>query len=878
MYGFDTLLIAMFVNIAIALLQPKPEIPGAKKYGLSEFEVATATEDRAKTIPFGTCRLAGNVIWYGDYQADAVTEKVKVNMFSSTTVTKAWAYRMGIWISLAGAPCDSISEIRLGEQVVWSGNLALSKTAVTVLDVNTRFTQQEGQDVAGGMVGRFVFFNQRARPGDAYTPLANPYAEGMLGAGDVPAYPNTLHVLWLGPTAAAEAYLGAVIADAIKQLLGFAGTGPNIQPLTFTVSRKPDLAGVLGAFGPGADPGLNVHGDYADVQGDANPAYIELELLTSRIPGLGPRLARNLIDTDSYTAAAQKYHAEGLGMSFAWESSRPINSVLGDLANTCASITSLDEQTGQIRHVPVRSTDVPIMGFDEAESVDEYGDPSYLTELKSFERVNVSQAPNLVEVPFTDRKNGWIDRVVFAKNPAGFKAAGTEIVSRSEFLGVSREAVAQLIATRELRTKASSLAKASWSGWLPVWRTLRPGDLVTLRHRGLGQTLRMRVVSARYGGSGSGWAVDVEAVEDVFRGGYTTVSTTPIPLPDLSTPPKALLNPTAVLAPFALHGDGDYDHALYYGDDPGASTRSYRAALQRGGGAWSSLAETLHEDGEQEPAIVGALTAVLASNTVPASLSFTLSADAVEQWRRAPRDVVNVLLGNEWLVCSGWSLAANVLTTTSVQRAAFDTVPFRHAAGTSARILLGFVVSTDRLTTLPATGLAPLAGVAALRIRAESRGPAGVLEAGNASTSQASISGGSTQGRAPRPLPPGNVRLGGVVGVFSAADAVPSSAAGTSLALSWSNRNRATRAVASWFDTTNDVELNTRVTALLEYENTPGSWVSLGWTIGAVEASSMSLATSSMPAGKRVRVLLKSYRTVAGVNIESFAQQLFWQL
>lgn len=883
---------SLLLNLVIALLSPKPKFPDAKKYGLGELDVPTATEDRAQTIGWGTFQSAGNVIWFGDYRADAVKEDVDTSLFTSTSVTRGYEYRIGLWMTLCGTTCDRVQEVRYGDRVLWAGDLELSKTGVTVLDVNGRYKDTEDAQTYSGLAGRFLFFNHRVLEGDEYTPLRNVYMEQQLGgASKVPAYPNTLHCVFLGPSAdlgaSAAFVIGGFLSDAFNQMVlgnrtGFVGSGPNISPLKFTLSRMPDLTDAfpdsMSVTYPLPGPLSNVQVRAAledvisatqSVEGDANPALVELEVLTSRVPGLGPKLYPWAIDTASYLRAAQAYAGERHGVSFAWETSRAINELLADLAEQTQSTRETDERTGRIRTKLVREGDAVVAAFDE----------SNIIELQSFTRTNPDTAPNRITVPFVDRGLNWVERVAIAKNPAGAKAAGGVIDYRADFLGVSRADLAGLLASREARRYGSALARASWTGVVAVGTILKPFDLVTLKHPRLGITVRMRVVSARFASYSGRLRVELEAVEDVFRSGIAGSSTiSPPPVSGSPDAPTALTSAQLQLAPYALHGD-EADHLIYSALDSDTATDTYRVAYQEAS-AWVADSTVSYADTEQEPAIVATLSNALLTTDYSTNVALVLTDAAKEQWKRATRGRVYLTIGSEWLSCSSWSLAGNVLTAQGIVRGLFDTIPGSFAAGAAVRLMLGYVVLPKRCKTHTGGGLPDADGYAKLTVRAESRGPGGVLGVASTAASAASWDYAEGSTRASLPLPPHYVRLNATIGSLAEVETPPVLARASSVQLTFLHRNRLARSTAGYYDQGNDYEAGTQVFYRLEWEsNTPGAW---SWNDGeqgaGVGVSTVSINTASVTAGaRRLRARVSVRRATAGGYVSSTPFYVYWK-
>jgi hypothetical protein len=259
----------------------------------------------------------------------------------------------------------------------------------------------------------------------------------------------------------------------------------------------------------------------------------------------------------------------------------------------------------------------------------------------------------------------------------------------------------------------------------------------------------------------------------------------------------------------------------------------------------------------------------------------TLSNEAVQQWRRRSRGALFVLAGSEWMQCNAWTLAGNTLTATNVQRAIFDSIPERHEAGDGVRVLLGFVVVTGRMRTQAAGGLTASDGVASLTVRAESRGPQGVLDVVLAGASQASLTTAVGQARAPVPLLPGLVKLSSALGALSSAESIPTVQAAPTMTLEWSNRNRLSRLIGSWFSSGNSAEPDSYSAVHLEYQNLDGGWTDGGWHFPPLMASSCSLETKDIPARALIRITMEARRNYGsgdGRTVSSVPMVLAWQM
>lgn len=856
------------VQVVLSLLMPKPKLPNAKRHELSEFQVPTATEDRALSLPFGTVRIAGNVVWYGDYKAIPKKKKVRTGLFSSKRVTVGWRYHIGQWLTLAAVPCDSVHEVRVGDRVAWAGTQTLDTDATTVLPVNATWNTSEGQEVPDGFIARLEFYNYTWAGSGKSTlaPPANDYMTGQVGL--VPAYPDRLHVVVHGPSSAAQ-------PDS-----GFVGSGPQIAPLTITVRRMAKMEHAFrylsytpfpSVYGLTKDTLPAFVAANNDISGDTNPAFALVELLTTPVPGIGPKLISQALDLEDFLRAGEALKTEGNGVSFSWDTPKPVGEVCDAILEQIAGVWRINTSTGQLGMRLLRETDEPVAVFDN----------SNVVSLDSVTRTATEEAVNEVVVPFVDRYLNWAERTLIARDPAGYKAAGATIARQADFIGVSRELLARQLATRELRASATPLARVRFTAVAVPGLILQPGDLVTLEHAELAQTMRLRVLSARFGGYEQRARIEIEAAEDVFRSGTAgDITVTAPPVIDYPTPPTSLTSPLLVAAPYALTGS-DQDRLLYAAEDPGTSVDTFQAVVQDNRTSWLNTAPAEYIDGEHEPSITGTLTATLSSSNVT-TFSLSLSTAQVEQWTKEARGALFMLAGQEWMQCASWSLngTTRVLTASNVLRGIFDTVPGRHLGGAGVRILLGFALDEAPLKTK--IGNEILEGLASATARAESRGRGGVLEPNDAASSTAIWQYNANGARAARPLPPACVSLGAsIVGVPSIDDAAPNVTRFPNLVLMWKRRSRLARAPLSYYSTSHQLEAGLQFGYAFAVESSPGSWGGYGaYTFVSNDALTVDVPTSGFAAGaRRIKGRFITRRTLAdGSTIDSAVVECFWTL
>ncbi|WP_312587245.1 phage tail protein [Comamonas terrigena] len=845
---FISFLISFAINILIGEIQGRRNKPqGAVAESINS---PTATEDRPLPYGVGTFKVAGNVVWSGDYVAKSVTEKVKTSMLSSKNVAVGHEYHVGLWMTLCGATCANVLEVRYGEELAWSGEHDLG-TGSSELRFSHR-SREAGEKVDRGIAGTLRFFN--SSPLSAA--IRNAYVEGRVGE-EVPRYPGILHAVFVGPSDG-ETSTGSIWGGK-KFSNGFVGGSASVQPLALTLQRFPDTSDALPG---GRTLTWPVAGSLNDapvraavnawlesvksIEGDANPALVLLELLTSRIPGLGPCLNPWCIDVESFLRAAETLHAEGVGISAAWESSAELADILTSICTVAQAAPFYNPRTGRISLHLIRNTDAPVATFND----------SNVLRLTSFERKAPEELPNVIELPFQDRANSWADRVAQAKNPAGVKTAGTTIVETVEVKGVIRAALALKLANRELRARCAPLATVAFEAVVEPDTVLQVGHLIELDHGPLKQHLRLRVTSARFGSLANAQTVTIEAMEDVFRPGFDGGALTPLPEPvDPEAPKPGVSAGGIMLAPYALSGE-EADIPLFY-TLPTASPDRYRIAAQLAT-AWSDDNEVEYGASDAAPAIAGTLYAAVQA-TVLGGLSLRLDDVNLAAATGGLPDSALVLLGDELLHVDSFVVdkATKLMSMQIRARGVYDTSPAPAALGAYAVVLTSYDVFPCALRTDAA------AGAPAIVLRAESRG-----ELVAASEKGYAYAPNKSPARAPLPLPPGAVyMLLGSKPAHSEDTATLSIPRSSGVTVGWKNRNRDLRAITNYSDERDMPAPGARVCCRVGWKANNGTWAENDVARAAVGAATTTVSTTNVPAGERIgrlRIWTENSAGIAG--------------
>jgi hypothetical protein len=335
--------VLLFVGFTILgeLLRPKPKFDTPQPSSLGDFQLPTAEEGRAIPVVWGTCHVKGpNVLWYGGLSIQPITKRVKTGLFSKTTVTTGYKYFLTVHVGIChgaigtsgslGQIDESTFQVAFDERIPFQ-SLATSGTehsnarmrgfgqTVTISDA-TRFEKYQCTVNAPGMFGGDEKEGGISGVIDVYTGglwnSANDQLETLLGQ-DLPAYRGISHAVLRGM---------------------YVGTSAYIKPISFMVTRC-------------ASPKRFIDGDTtidanADIQGDANPAYMLLEILTDNIWGLG--IPVGLIDKQSFYDVAETLKDEGLGLSMMLDNPAEARGVISDILRHIDGVIYTDPSTGLI--------------------------------------------------------------------------------------------------------------------------------------------------------------------------------------------------------------------------------------------------------------------------------------------------------------------------------------------------------------------------------------------------------------------------------------------------------------------------------------------------------------------------------------------------
>jgi len=257
----------------------------------------------------------------------------------SKSVTIGWRYHLGIHMVACAGPVDAVTGIKVGESTLWEGNVTASST----LSVN-KPELFGGDKRQGGVVGEIdLAFGETSQ-------APNAYLQTQQGS-PIPAYRGVMSII-------------------LKQIY-LAANNPYIKPWAFRIKRI---------------PAKTWYPEKADINGDANPAHIIYEYLTSDRWGLG--YTGGNLDDAAFRAAADTLYAENFGLSFVLAEQTSVKEFINTVLNHIDGALYLDQTTGKFTLKLVRNdynpASLPILG------------PSNIVRMESFSRPGIADLVNQV--------------------------------------------------------------------------------------------------------------------------------------------------------------------------------------------------------------------------------------------------------------------------------------------------------------------------------------------------------------------------------------------------------------------------------------------------------------------------------------------------
>jgi hypothetical protein len=445
---------------AMIALAPKP--PKPKPAALSDFDFPVAEEGRPIPVVFGTVNITGaNVLWYGDLRSQPIRKK---SLFSSTTV--GYRYFIGVQFGLCHGPVNAITGIEVGEKQAWSGSATgTSSVNVSLPDLFG------GEKREGGLAGTFdLEFG-----GAAQTP--NAYLTAQLGT-PLSAHRGILGVIFRGTSSGG----------------GYIGTTAYPKPFAFRVRRT--TAGWHG--------GTAWYSAKATIDSrHSNPAHVLYECLTN--PDWGMGIDASLLDSASWTAAADKLFAEGFGLSLIWNQQTTIEAFAQTILDHIAGAIAFRLDTGKYEITLLR-------GDYDASTLPVY-DESNVLAMEKRELRGWGDTTNEVTLVYTD-PDSYKPASITAQDLAGIAIQG-RVSQTLQMPAIHDSALAAKVAERELAARVVPMSVIQIRVNRDAWAASQ-GDLFKLTWPKYGfASVVFRVLKIQKGSLEDN-SITIDALQDIY--------------------------------------------------------------------------------------------------------------------------------------------------------------------------------------------------------------------------------------------------------------------------------------------------------------------------------------------------------------------------
>jgi hypothetical protein len=539
-------------------------------------------------------------------------------------VTVGWRYHLGIHMVVSQGPVDAVTGIKVGESTLWEGNITASAT----LSVN-KPELFGGDKRQGGVIGDIdLAFGEASQ-------APNAYLQGVQGS-PIPAYRG-------------------VMSFILKQIY-LAANNPYIKPWAFRIKRL---------------PAKTWYPEKAGVGGDANPAHIIYECLTSDRWGLG--YTGGNLDDAAFRAAADTLHTENFGLSLVLADQTSVKAFIDTVLNHIDGALYLDQTTGKFTLKLVRNdynpATLPVLG------------PSNIVRMDSFSRPGIADLVNQVTLIYQERDSD--KKISVTIQDLGLIAMQQGVVPTTiQYLGIANATLANNVAMRELKTLTQPLARLKLIANRESF-DLKPGSVFKFTWPDLGIVeMVMRIATMDFGTLTDG-EVTIDAVEDVF---FSVQSVFADPPPTLWTDPIG--DPVPVVDYFLLTAPYWLIATQFLGDNSSAidgidvtSAFMLGGARRVGSGAasyefWTSTNNA--DDSNDQP---GSPTSVF---TPTATLSAAISETTTTLALTGAIDINQVVSNTIALIGGELVYLTNAPSTSSVTvvRGILHTLPKAHALGT----------------------------------------------------------------------------------------------------------------------------------------------------------------------------------------------------
>lgn len=463
---------------------------------------------------------------------------------------------------------------------------------------------------------------------------------------------------------------------------------------------------------------------------DMNPAHIIRECLTD--PDCGMGYTDDDIDETSFTAAADRFYSERLGMSLLWDKETILDDFVTTVRKHVDAELFVSRSTGKFILKPIRDD----YDIDELITLDE----STISSVDNPSKATSGELINSVTVTYWDSETGK-DSPVTATDTSLVQQQGSINGQTVSYTGFTNVRTAKIAAERDLRSLSSPLLSCTIVADSTA-KVLELGDVFKFSWSKWGVVdMVMRITAIAYG-TGRNNKVRISCTEDVFATDTSPQFVVTDPgWVDPSAPPEAVSDQLAFEVPYfelvQYQGQSAVDARLAEAPESGLVGAA-------AGNATSAINATVYTDSGAGYEEAGPLD-FCPAGILAADLDKTTEAFVVDDGTDLEDVVIgsHLQIGNELMRVDTLDTVTGAIT---VGRGILDTVPEEHSAGDAVHFW-------DRYAGFDPKEYVEGETVDVKILTASGAGELPIAEANESSVTLAR--------RAFRPYPPGDLRING---------------------------------------------------------------------------------------------------------------------
>jgi hypothetical protein len=359
-FSFSSMGIDAGIQVGVSLIMASISARANRK-SLKDFEFPEIDPTRKIPYAVGTVKLDSPQIidWY-DFKRTAIHFTTGgILSFIAPVIALinllpfGYRYYLGMTIAMCLGDDVVLEKVYAADKTIFSGTVTGGSSFT--IDAHGAFGNEGGMyAVCDFESGSFT----QSRNAYYATQRANP-----------PAHRGVAMVYYGGPGRAKG-------RDAKIKYSGYVSRTNYIRPFAFKVQRCPDLLG----------------DGFENINGEANPAHVIVDLLTSTIYGMG--IPTSQIDLDSFTGASETLYNEDYGTSFVWDRDEEVQGVLQRMVDLCDGALFTSPTTGKWTFNLIRRDydpdDLPIL------------DETNIVEVESYTTRTPDEAVNEVRIDFLE--------------------------------------------------------------------------------------------------------------------------------------------------------------------------------------------------------------------------------------------------------------------------------------------------------------------------------------------------------------------------------------------------------------------------------------------------------------------------------------------